>query len=377
LTRYDEEYNEINRLLPVYKVCFDRADSIRIYVETAQDKFAFAVDERRARFNALFADIHTYRWLDFLGAGRMVVEFLLVFIAFVTTVLGIYIFFKTRSRKVAGNAYVRKRRYHRYVAIVVSVFTLMFTFSGGYHALSKLKDDTRDQYFVWERTAARDLKDGLTDVFSGATGTSVPGVESKAGGCVTGLDLVRLNGQLYWQVSMGVRASGPTPLGKSIVSGDAPKDLMKSMSAIPTALHYIDEEYGSELVQGDRKYALYLASLFSGHRPADTLSIRYITKFDNEYNFTDKRLPVYRVAYRDNNRERYYVETSSGRLSVRVDNLDLTEAYVFAFMHKHEFLSWAGKSVKDASTMFWAATQVLMVLLGLILYLAYRKRQLS
>lgn len=44
LTQFDGEYNDINRLLPVYRVSFDRQDGIRIYAETTRDRFAFAVD---------------------------------------------------------------------------------------------------------------------------------------------------------------------------------------------------------------------------------------------------------------------------------------------------------------------------------------------
>src|SRR6202012_87804 len=74
LTAFDGEFNAVNRLLPVYKVSFGRADGIRVYVETVQDCFALAVDNRRAAFNKVFEYIHTYQWLNFLGQGRLVVE---------------------------------------------------------------------------------------------------------------------------------------------------------------------------------------------------------------------------------------------------------------------------------------------------------------
>lgn len=324
LTSFDVEYSEINRLLPVQKVSFARPDSMRIYVETTQDRFALAVDQRRAIFNKVFQFIHTYKFFDFLGAGKQVVEFLLMAIAFLTTVMGIYIFFSTRSRKVPGNAVVKARRNHRYTAIVISLFTLMFTFSGGYHALSKLKPDDRNAYFVRDRFAARDLQ---LDFGRLATGR-----------LVTGVGIVRMGAQSYWRLTGGASAV------------------------------YVNVKDGEVLPDGERQYARYLATQFSTHPQTAVVGVSPVVKFDRDYNFTDKRLPVWKVSYNQNGNERYYVETSTGRLSVRVTDADLIEGYSFALLHKHEFLGGIGKWAKDTSTMFWAAAQLFMVALGLILY---------
>jgi hypothetical protein len=358
LTTFDDEYNEINRLLPVYKVSFDRSDGIRVYVETVQDRFSLVVDNRRATFNRVFQYIHTYRWLDFLGEGKHVVEFLLMAIAFLTTVMGVYIFFATTSKKVPGNRNVKARRNHRYTAIAISLFTLMFTFSGGYHALNKLKEDTRDRYFVSNRFAKRDIR---LDYALLAAAVRRP---------ITGISLVRMGQDQYWQATT-LRKADSSASGKA-----KPKDLMKDMQVVVPPVSYVNAATWKVLPDGESRYATYLATQFSGHSPADILSTVQITKFDRDYNFTDKRLPVWKVSYPQNSHERYYVETSTGSLSVRVNDWDLVEGYSFAVLHKHEFLGGIGKWAKDTSTMFWAAAQVFMVGLGLFLYFKWvRKRK--
>ena len=346
LTDFDAEYNEVNRLLPVYRVAFDRPDGIRIYVETTQDRFALAVDNRRAAFNRVFEYIHTYQWLNFLGKGRLVVEFLLIGLAFVTTVLGIYIFFSTSSKRVAGNGYVRARRNHRYTAIVVSLFTLAFTFSGAFHALSKFKAVPRAQYVA--RFAAAGLR---ADVFTLAL---------VAGGPVSGMSLVNVDGEMFWRVRM--------------LKGGGTRDLMRDMRSDGPTTVYVRVNDGGVLPDGEQRYARWLAGHFSGVAESDIVSTTLITKFNADYNFANKRLPVWRVAYRGNHHERYYVETASGALAVRVNDLDAIESYSFALLHKHEFLGGLGKSVKDFSTMFWAAAQLLLVALGLVLWVASRRR---
>lgn len=352
ITAFDHEYKSINRLLPVYKVSFNRGDGIRVYVETTQDRFAFAMDNRRAVFDNIFRLVHTWGWLDFLGKGKQLVEFVLVLTAFVTTLMGIYLFFTTKSKKANGNGLVKTRRLHRYVSIVAALFTLMFTFSGGYHALSKLQDDTRDAYYARQSFASTNVHFNL------------PQITAAVQQPITNISLVRMNGKDYWQVFQ--QAAQP--------SNNA-KDLMKNMQVQAAPVSYVAVDDGHMLPDGEAGYARYLATSFSRH-PANTIqSVTQVTKFNNEYNFTDKRLPVWKISYPFNGHERYYVETATGKLSVRINDQDLMEGYSFATLHKHEFLAWAGKPVKDFSTMFWAAAQVLMVTIGLVLYLKWRSRK--
>ena len=354
LTAFDNEYKSINRLLPVYKVNFDRADGIRVYVETTQDRFAFAMDNRRAAFDTFFRLVHTWAWLDLLGKGKYLVEFLLVSLAFITTLMGVYIFFTTKSKKVNGNGLVKARRNHRYTAIVVALFTLMFTFSSGYHALSKLQEDTRDRFYAHPLFAAKDIR------------FSLPALMAAVKKPVINIGLVQINGKNYWQVFEPAAGKSKTGTGK---------DLMKSMQVAAPQVDYVSTGYTTILPDGEASYARYLATLFSGHPESSIRSVQLQTRFDNEYNFTDKRLPVWKVDYNLNGHERWYVETSTGRLSVMVNNSELAEGYSFATLHKHEFMGWGGKTLKDISTMFWAASQIIMVTIGLVLYVKWRNKK--
>lgn len=344
---FDNEYKNINRLLPVYRVSFDRPDGIRVYVETTKDRFAFAMDNRRAIFDEIFRLLHTWGWLDFLGKGKLAIEILLAILAFCTTAMGIYIFFVTKTKNIKGN---RSRRNHRYVSIVACLFTLLWTFSGSYHAFSKFSDDTRDRYFINNSFVSDSV------VFDPAR------IQRVVQQPVSNASLIKMDGKVYWQVyAEAVRPASPI-------------DLMKDGKVTLPTILYIDTADYSILPDGDRKYAEWLATLFSRHLPAEIRSTTAITKFGDEYNFTDKRLPVWRVNYAANGHERYYVETSTGRLSKKINDKDLLEGYSFSLLHKHHFMDWGGKRVRDISTMFWAFMQVLMVAVGLILYFKWRSK---
>jgi hypothetical protein len=349
LNGYDNEYKSINRLLPVYRVSFDRPDGIRIYVETTQDRFSFAMDNRRAVFDEIFRLFHTWGWLDGLGKGRMVVELSFALLAFCTVSLGVFLFFSTRAAKAKNNPLVRTRRYHRYTAIVASLFTLFWSFSGGYHAFTKLVSKEDGSGPVPANFAA-----------AGA-GFDYSRLQAAAVRPITNLSLARIDGQAYWRVSLqSARTEGR-------------KDLMKDGKASLAPVVYVRAVDYAVLPEGDRSYAGALASMFSGQAATGIVSVTPVTAFNDEYNFTDKRLPVWRVSYPGAGHPRYYVETSSGQLAAFMNDALYAEGYSFSVFHKHHFMDWAGKTVRDGSTMFWAVIQVLMVTIGLILYFRFRK----
>jgi hypothetical protein len=129
------------------------------------------------------------------------------------------------------------------------------------------------------------------------------------------------------------------------------------------------------LADGDARYAAWMATVFSAY-PADGIKkVEPITSFGDEYNFTDKRLPVWKVSYDKDHHVRYYVETGSGRLASLVDDRIAAEGYSFSVFHKHHFMDWGGKTVRDVSTMFWAFAQVVMVVIGLIFWIRLQKRK--
>ncbi len=357
-TQFDEAYKYVNRYLPAYKVSFAREDGIRIYVETGFDRFAFAVDNKRAAFDTFFSWFHTLGWLDVLGRGKHLVEVAIMLLAIFTTVMGLYMFFTTKAKKATGNPTVRARLIHRYTAVTASLFTLLFTISGGYHALSKLKPDIRDQYAANDHFSISQATPNLDRLLQ------VVGADQQ----LTNLSLVKMGAETYWQVFSKRRKAEEKP-------GGAPgKDLMKSMSVPPPSTLYVRTSDYTLLHNGEVLYAQSLATRFTG-RPADKIiSTAVVTKFEGEYGFVNKRLPVWKVGYAENSHERWYVETSTGKLSTLVNDQDLAEGYSFALFHKHHFMDWGGKLTRDISTMFWAFLQMLMIGLGLWFWSKTRKK---
>ncbi|MEI6946429.1 PepSY domain-containing protein [Paraflavisolibacter sp. H34] len=341
--QFSSEYKYVNRLLPVYKVNFERADGLRVYVETTTDRFAYAVDDQRAVFDRLFSLFHTWSWLEGAGKGKYGVMVLLLTATLLTTLMGLYIFFTTKAKPAKGNPVVNARRNHRWTSVLASLFTILFAFSGAFHA--------------WEKIGEKEQVKPYTPAFTPAAALDLDWdrLQAAVDGPITDVRLARIADKSYWQVFTPKISKGGTPP--------------------PPGAVYVDQENYSVYPGGERAYAAFLASRYSGRLPGDSIALTPVTKFEGEYGFVNKRLPVWKVAYAGNGNERYYVETGTGQLATRVEDSDLAEGYSFALLHKHHFMDWAGKGVRDFSTMFWAMAQIAMVVVGLILWQKSKRRK--
>lgn len=65
----------------------------------------------------------------------------------------------------------------------------------------------------------------------------------------------------------------------------------------------------------------------------------------------------------------YFIETATSRLAALVETSDKIEGYSFAIFHKFLFMDWAGKSIRDLSTVLAALLILVVSILGLVLFL--------
>jgi len=315
------------------------------------------MDDKRAVFDTIFGFFHTWEWMNVFGNAKYYVMLLLTGMAFLTTLMGLYIFFITKTKKANGNPVVKARKLHRITSVSIALFTLMFTFSGAYHAFSKLTPDNSNQYFTANHFSATDANFNINRLQQ-----IIP-----AGNCISNIGFVAINNETYWQILLQADHQNK--------NDTAAHDLMKTMAVSPVKRLYVKAGNYSVLQNGEEQYASALAASFN-HQPIDAIKSKtLVTKFAGEYGFINKRLPVWKIQYSENDNERLYVETSTGKLAARINDKNLTEGYSFALLHKHEFMAWAGKPVKDFSTMFWAFAQIAMVVVGLILYTKMQKRK--
>jgi hypothetical protein len=354
-TAFSQEYKYVNRLLPVWKISFDRPDQMDIYVETTSSRLGTFNTASRKTFLWIFDTFHNWSWL---GQLRVWVASVLLSIIILATLsgLGIYgIWWKHFAKPQAGKHKLLK--YHRQIGLSVSLVALAFAGSGLYHLLHKPEQDL--------------LSKMVHEPLLQAEALELPSSQAiQDWERVYNLSVVKIGKSQYFQV------------------------FHAKTEEKPAEVRYIHAQKGTILENGDMVYAKFLANKFAAFvgKPAEDLGCcsiasaeedilsdeqlvksAVLTKFESrEYGFVFKRLPVIQLAYNTPEQDAYYIETSSSHLSAHVRNADRREGYSFAIFHKYLLMDWAGKDVRDIVTLLSAMGVLSVSLLGLSIWLQKR-----
>lgn len=351
---FDKQYKYVNRLLPVWKVSFDRADQMDVYVETAQSRMATFNNQQRKIFIWIFQTFHNWEFLSGITHKTLQLSIMICFLTLIClsalSGLLIYGLMWKRFRSIPkSNKKGLLRKYHRQLGLAVSLVTFTFALSGLYHATTKFTPDERLK-FVHEPSFT-------TDTLAQAKLPNLQGVSN--------LSLASWDGKHYWRV---VKSDWKTK---------------------QSSTEYLELLSHAPLKDGDQAYALFLVQQFSGCNSSEPsccdmdsapttgfnlaeaklLSSAVISKFAGEYGFVNKRLPVVKLAYDTPEKTTFYLETATGRLAAKVVNADRYEGLSFAFLHKYNGLDGFGKNIRDG-VMTLAALGVLTIsLFGLAVFL--------
>ncbi|MEN7547300.1 PepSY domain-containing protein [Rapidithrix thailandica] len=334
VARFDEEYIEISRLLPVYKVSFDRADGLSLYVDPSSERLGHSVNHARLGWQAFFRNAHSWSFLNHSHLLRISVILLFALIAFFAAGSGIYVYtamWKTLQSPKRNQRVAPVRKWHRNLGITVSFALLSFATSAIFHLLPKFQPNLRETYHNEVVYTTAQFHFSLLSYLQNAPAT------------LNNLSLVNMSGRNYLQTFLCS--------GKS------------------TECQYQDLQTSQMLEEGDKKYAIDLACQYSERNPEEVVSVELIRKFGGEYGFINKRLPVYKVQFDTENHERLYVETRSGKLAAKVTDGKALSGFIFAYFHKYHFLDIAGKTVRDSIMSFFALGNFMVALLGLRLLL--------
>jgi hypothetical protein len=330
-TKFDGNYQPINRLLPVWKISFDRPDGMDIYVETSQSRLGTFNNNTRKSFLWVFREFHNWQFLSDMAGESFRVGILLcvITVMLLSLLSGIIVYgffwkrFKQIRQKQKADGRADKRfvhRFHRQLGLIVSFVMLAFVASGGFHLWVKLCN---------LHPASKNFQQIIKRPDLQLNNLNLPTPDS----LIKRLAVVKFNNQVYYQLL----------------------DDKKQM-------HYIDASNGNILANGDRDFALYLSKYYGGSPITNKVNTEPVKQFTEEYGFINKRLPVVKVSYP--HQEDWYVETSSAKLATKVAGIDRTEGLSFIFLHKYFGMTWAGKNARDVVSMLAAAGVLIVSLFG-------------
>ncbi|MHA4737726.1 PepSY-associated TM helix domain-containing protein [Dyadobacter sp. MSC1_007] len=354
LTDFTGQYKYVNRFLPVWKVSFDDDRQMDIYVETGQSRFATFNDRGRKAFIWVFGTFHNWGFMDLITNNTVRIAVMVSFLGLIilSAVAGVIIYGlmwgKFKPVK-SGSKQGILRKYHRSIGIWSSIVTFTFAFSGAYHAIQKLDPDERQKY-VYDPVIK-------TEEIAQASMIDLKGISN--------IGLIKWGENIFWQT------------------------VRKDWETDETVVDYTNIKDGKKLEDGNIRFAKYLARKFAAQEErnaasccdlmeaqisspisgADVEKASMVTSFAGEYGFVNKRLPVVKLAYDTPQHTTYYIETTTSRLSTKVEDNNRREGFSFAFLHKYSYLDFLGKNMRDGIMTAAAASVLIVSVLGLLVFL--------
>ncbi|MFM2041823.1 MAG: hypothetical protein RLY86_399 [Pseudomonadota bacterium] len=380
VTAFDAEYPAVNALLPVWRVVFDRQDSLTAFVDTGGERLGTLTDDRKRVIQWIFRNIHTLAFLEGRTEPlRVLLITLLVGSVLATVLAGVVQLLRLRRPKRPPGL----RGLHRIGGWVVAVPALMLTISGLWQLLHSAIPADQPR-LPPQRIATADLTAPLGSTWAALT----------EGRKVTGLAVVVAEGTPLLRLELPPPRPGQPPAADAAPAPAAPAPAPADPhahhghgsgheggheghgattaapgpgAAAPDRTAFFrgqpqsgaailaDGATGQALDLTDSGLALRLASTALGRPlPADT-PVTLVTRFSDEYGFLNKRLPVWRILPAGEDGPRLFIDTEEAVVAAHVTGADLLRDQVFDLLHKWRFLDGLGQVPRDIILMVFAA----------------------
>lgn len=384
-TEFDADYPWVNRLLPVWKVQFAGDDRLTAYVHTETSSLAAVNNSTKEGLQTAFRIMHTWEWvpeeMDWL---RVIVMALMVGSLFALAATGVIMLVTVRRKKRAPGA----KGWHRIAGYVLALPLIMFSVSGIYHlvqsALALPGTQLRMGNSVNVASGAWPVERDWSALADGRNIASVALVEGDHSEPLYRIGLSPKPGTIgggehdhgsddmadHDHASIMAPANDETPKTDAEIREARFSGIKPDGPAI-----YIDAATGEIAPEGDQDIALAIARRFSGAPDDAVTNIELVTRFSSEYDFRNKRLPVWRVDYAEPVNATLFVDTGSGVLVDRLADWEKPERLVFSMIHKWNFLFPVGRLGLNATVAaFVIALLVFTAILGLRMDLANKLR---
>lgn len=386
-TEFDADYPWVNRLLPVWKLEFAGEDGLTAYVHTETSSLAAVNNTTKARLQSVFRALHTWEWvppgMDWL---RVIVIGVMVGSLLALGLTGIAMLVTVRRKKRLPGS----RGWHRIAGYVLALPLIMFSASGIYHLIQSALVPPVSQ-----------LKMGKpVNVASGKWPVEADWALIAKGRDIASIALVEgAEGQPLYRIGLappkGAMGGGEHDHGPAKPHGAEGHDhaaMMAAEAKAPTTdaeirearfagikpdgpAIYLDAATGNVVTSGDKDLARAIARRFTGAPDSAVTGVELVTRFSHEYDFRNKRLPVWRVDYGAPVSASLFVDTGAGVLVDRVADGEKPERLVFSFIHKWNFLFPVGRLGQNVVVgAFTLALIGFMAALGLRMDLARRLR---
>ncbi len=358
VTEFSPAYPQVNRLLPVYKVTFDRADNQSIYIYTETNAVAGMGNSFKNTLQTAFQWLHTWSWFPKEADwARVVLIGLLLITLFALGVTGVFMLVLIRRKVKAPGV----RGLHRIAGYALALPILTYSASGFYHLITAASTSP---------ALALRLSDPI-DLAATDFDISDQWAEISSGLNVSSVSIIRdSNGSSLYRLGIAAdRSGGPTSAAE--IRNARFDGVERTGPAV-----YLNARTGEAVQNGDREIATRMAESFTGISREQFLLTALVTRFGPEYDFRNKRLPVWQFDIASPVNATIFVDTATGVLAdVSADETKL-ERLSFSLLHKLNFLRGFGRHMPNlAASVIMVLLLGFMAILGLQMDLKRRSRR--
>ena len=367
LTEFSPDYPSVNRLLPVYRVHFSGNAGLMAYIYTETNALATLTNDNRQQLQTVFQVLHTWSWLNEFDNSRVLLMgfFMLALMAMCVAGIGLIVVLKSRRIPQAS------RRWHRVFSYILWLPLLGWSVSGFYHLLQaayiepvsglRLSEEMRLDNRDWADMAAhmgeyQNQSINALVLVEGASDAAIGSDEETT---------------LFYRLSLSQPNNQTQHTRSERFSGKA-----SERSAV-----YIDAKTGQFKQFGDEAQAQYLALRHTGRNQGDIVEVSKVTHFGPDYDFRNKRLPVWRIEFSDEVANgdaglRVFVDPITGVLVDQNRQIDRAESWSFSILHKWNHLNpITGRFYRDVLIVGTLALCFVMTLFGVLMLLNNRRRK--
>lgn len=326
---FSNDYPSVNRLLPVYRVQFDRPDGLNAYVYTETASLAAVSDNTKHRVQTAFQWLHTWSWMPKAAeTPRVLLIAMLVGVLFTMACSGLAMLVLIRRKVRAAGA----KGWHRIAGYALVVPVLMFSFSGVYHVVQHGWPEEQSKLAMRPAIQLQNLDFAIHSSWAEITRDLQ----------VTGLSLVaNQNGELLYRLALPNPKNGLPDNAQAIRTA-------RFDGVQPTGpAVYLNAKTGILWQDGDREMAHQLAQLHTGFPREAVQQVSLVTRFGGDYDFRNKRLPVWKFEYGAPLNASVFVDTATGVLADITLNSAKPEIWSFSMLHKWSFLGGLGRNVQN------------------------------
>ncbi|WP_291810447.1 hypothetical protein [Limnobacter sp.] len=326
---FSNDYPSVNRLLPVYRVQFDRPDGLNAYVYTETASLAAVSDNTKHRVQTAFQWLHTWSWMPKAAeTPRVLLIAMLVGVLFTMACSGLAMLVLIRRKVRAAGA----KGWHRIAGYALVVPVLMFSFSGVYHVVQHGWPEGQSKLAMRPAIQLQNLDFAIHSSWAEITRDLQ----------VTGLSLVaNQNGELLYRLALPNPKNGLPDNAQAIRTA-------RFDGVQPTGpAVYLNAKTGILWQDGDREMAHQLAQLHTGLPREAVQQVSLVTRFGGDYDFRNKRLPVWKFEYGAPLNASVFVDTATGVLADITLNSAKPEIWSFSMLHKWSFLGGLGRNVQN------------------------------